>query len=273
MGSSINFHDYYGYSPIHYAAAGGHEDILRLLAESGANLDQLSIAGLTALHIFAGYGQLEVASVLVGRSTTPMASARITRTLLDLGVDPNAPDFNDRTALHTVVAEQRSSQTVRLLLDGGANSNARTWQGDDVLHTAVLYLASLPLLDGLLDIKDIATATRIDQVDGAENLSDKYAVIDMLVDADADVTSVNGKHATPLELAILVGVRSQLISKLVNAQATISPDSKQLNALVWKVFSQYKPDEGGWGALLSLIEAGADIDPANLPPCVILGED
>ncbi len=219
MGISMSFHDYYGYSPIHYAAGGGHEDILRLFAESGANLDQSSVSGLTALHIVAGRGQLDVASVLVGRSATPMGSARIIRTLIELGADPNVTDFNDQTPLHIAVTQQWSSDAVRALLEGGANPKARTWQGDDVLHTALLSLAPQVFLDDQLDldIDDIASSTLNDAADDAEIQSDKYAVVDMLIDAGADVTSTNATHNTPLELAISVGARDRLIEKLNDA--------------------------------------------------------
>jgi hypothetical protein len=48
----------------------------------------------------------------------------------------------------------------------------------------------------------------------------------------------NAEHITPQG-------RTWPISKLVDARATISPDSKNLNVLVRRVCNQYKPDEGG----------------------------
>ena len=201
MGIRTDFHDYFGYSSIHYAAAGGHEDIVRLLAECGANLDLLSVNGLTPLHVAGGYGRLE--PIPVGRAINVEQSTNVMRTLIELGADVNATDFNDRTPLHTAVAHEFSDTTVQILLEGGANPNAHTWQMESVLHVALESMREVVadlIPEGLLT-------------------DNKRDVIKLLVDAGADV------NIADIDFAREVGADGQTISYLIDAGGTISPRS------------------------------------------------
>lgn len=55
-----------GWSPLHYAAAGGAADIASILIERGAALDTRAPAGLTALMMAAREGHESAAAVLLG---------------------------------------------------------------------------------------------------------------------------------------------------------------------------------------------------------------
>lgn len=54
-----------GWSPLHYAAAGGDPDITRILIKRGADLNARAVAGFTPLMMAAREGQEEAVDVLL----------------------------------------------------------------------------------------------------------------------------------------------------------------------------------------------------------------
>ncbi|HON29669.1 MAG TPA: ankyrin repeat domain-containing protein, partial [Ottowia sp.] len=54
-----------GWTPLHYAATGGHLDIMRLLLEEHAFIDAQSPNGTTPLMMAASYGTPEAVKLLI----------------------------------------------------------------------------------------------------------------------------------------------------------------------------------------------------------------
>ena len=54
----------YGFAPLHYAADGGHKEIVELLLAKGADVNQRDKIGMTPLDWAIRYGRKEVASIL-----------------------------------------------------------------------------------------------------------------------------------------------------------------------------------------------------------------
>ena len=97
---------------MHAAARYGHADILSLLLEHGADVDERD-ATQTPLHRALFFGKLEAV-----------------RFLLDRGADINARHDLDWTPLHSAVrGKVKDIQIVRLLLEHGADVNARDGSG------------------------------------------------------------------------------------------------------------------------------------------------
>ena len=136
-GIETNFLDNHGYSPLHYASAGGHEAIIMLLAKHSANVDIACSAGETPLHIAARRGRVRIADILVGNSLPSGISASVVRTLIGLGAEVNRTDPGNRTALHYAVTTLFTTETVRALLEAGADVHVRTNQGRSVLQDAL----------------------------------------------------------------------------------------------------------------------------------------
>ena len=55
-----------GYTPLHHAATGGLIDLVRFLADIGADVNLLDRAKRSPLHYAAAYGRAEIAAILVG---------------------------------------------------------------------------------------------------------------------------------------------------------------------------------------------------------------
>jgi len=80
-----------GWTPLHYAATGGHADIVLMLLEHHAYIDAASPNGTTPLMMAAMYG-----------------SARIVKILLEAGADPVLKNDANLTALHFATLAERS---------------------------------------------------------------------------------------------------------------------------------------------------------------------
>jgi ankyrin repeat protein len=102
-----------GFSPILFAAQQGNVEIASLLLDSGANKDEQSPLGQTALIVAAHSNHTGVVHLL-----------------LDRGADPNKGDVG-YSALHAAVL-RGNSDIVNLLLAANADPNARMTRGEPV---------------------------------------------------------------------------------------------------------------------------------------------
>jgi len=176
--------DSYGWGPLHWAAATGQLDTVRLLIPRGAdlNLPGKSLYG-TPLTFAIGGAHLEVVQALVdagaevtakGREACPLAAAaavgdvRILRILTEHGAaeDLEANDALGMTPLHLAAAKGRE-EAAAFLINLGASVLARDPFGVTPLHCAVgsgsvgtvrvLLAAGAPL-----DAKDCDGKTPVD---------------------------------------------------------------------------------------------------------------
>lgn len=102
------------------AAVGNADVVLNLLSNDRASVDDRGPNGYTALHLAAGFGQLAVARLLLGR-----------------GADPNAVALNEtrETPLHAAVVGGHRD-TAGLLMALGASPNSLRGGGWTPLHIA-----------------------------------------------------------------------------------------------------------------------------------------
>ena len=114
-----------GETPMHIAAEEGHANILSLLLDHGADVDDQGNQGFTPLHLTSVNGKLEAGQCL-----------------LDRGADINARGNFGRTPLHWAVL-LTSVQSVRFLLEHGADVNA----SDDAGKTPSLYTRNSEILE------------------------------------------------------------------------------------------------------------------------------
>jgi ankyrin repeat protein len=85
------------------AVAGNHADVIRLLAQNGADVNEKDVLNRTPLHVACMWGFIEVAD-----------------TLIELGAKTDALDMTDQTPL--MVAEQNgNTKIVEFLKNAGVN--------------------------------------------------------------------------------------------------------------------------------------------------------
>ena len=117
-GADVNLKDKDGRTLLHLAAESADADIVKLLLDKGARIDEKNDeSGATALHLAARFGNKNVAEVLIAR-----------------GADINAKDKEDHTPLY--VATNHDYKVAELLINKGADSSIKTESGQTLLLLA-----------------------------------------------------------------------------------------------------------------------------------------
>ncbi|HLK59930.1 MAG TPA: ankyrin repeat domain-containing protein, partial [Chthonomonadaceae bacterium] len=136
------------WTPLMAAVNRGFAEIVRILLESGADIEAAEPNGLTALCHAARAGQLEIARLLLqwgantfarrfdGHTLLHLATSHghngMMELLLDHGMDVNITNDDGDTALH-IAAEYGQKEVVHLLLQRGANIQAMNHAGETAL--------------------------------------------------------------------------------------------------------------------------------------------
>jgi hypothetical protein len=81
-----------GWTPLHYAASGGHVGIMKLLFEHHAFVDPESPNGTTPLMIAAQYGNAATVKLLLDEGAVANAKNRLNLTALDFAHMGKRPD-------------------------------------------------------------------------------------------------------------------------------------------------------------------------------------
>jgi len=154
-----------GRAAIHLAAGSGHSDIVRLLLEAGAGVNDTDNAGWTPLHHASEVGSEGVGTVELliqnGADISAQTNAKSSvlhhardettlKSLLELGADPNATRKDGWTPLH-LSAFGQNKHFNELLLRAGADIEARTNKGLTVLHLASTYECKREVLELFLN--------------------------------------------------------------------------------------------------------------------------
>lgn len=81
-----------GWTPLHYAASGGHADVVRLLLDHFAYIDAESPNGTTPLMMAARYGSPEAVAALLSAGADVRAKNALGLTALDFAHQSERPD-------------------------------------------------------------------------------------------------------------------------------------------------------------------------------------
>jgi len=117
-GADVNEYNEGGETPLHYATRGGHTEVMKILLDHGANIRAKGTGCGTPLQWAARNGQIKAAELLLAR-----------------GADINQQGTDKRTALMDA-AENGDADMVKLLLLRRADVNARAIYGHTALHSA-----------------------------------------------------------------------------------------------------------------------------------------
>src|SRR3990167_6401249 len=102
--------------PIHVAARYNYDSVLRILLDTGIDVDSKTLYGETALYLASASYNLKAISVL-----------------LNAKANPNVKTDNHKTPLYAAL-KSGYFQVVHALLKGGANPNVRMDAGATVKH-------------------------------------------------------------------------------------------------------------------------------------------
>ena len=132
----VNARDSVGATPLHWAAAEGHPEVVTLLLASGADVNAQATNGVTPLKSAAHRGQVDTATLLLAH-----------------GADVDLTDKEGQTSLHNA-AFRGHLAVVRLLVAHKANVNARDLRKSTPLHSAAA--------GGNLGVVDLLLGSRAD---------------------------------------------------------------------------------------------------------------
>lgn len=179
-----NVSDARGWCPLHVAADRKNTEIVRLLAQCGADINASSNDGATPLAVAANRSQFQ-----------PMETFQLMKTLLEAGADATS-------ALPQSVMIGKVD-IVRLLLDYRANVEARSKNGHSVLGLAAIF-GSLDTAELLLERgADVNASFGPDNT--ALHLSKHSMISCMLLQNGADVNARDAQGHTPLARAAMTG--------------------------------------------------------------------
>jgi ankyrin repeat protein len=134
-GAAVDGADWRGYTPLMWASAAGHLELVQLLIERGAKAAARAGDGTTALMLAAGNGSTGIVKLLLSRGANP-AAARAGLTARQLAVSRGytevASVLESAEALGAELlkaANEGQAMTMRQLLAGGAPANMTNADG------------------------------------------------------------------------------------------------------------------------------------------------
>jgi len=222
---------------LHWASYCGQEEIVRFIANRGADINIRDAKNNTALHYAAASG-----------------SVGIIKLLLDKGMSVNLTDTNDSTPLH-VSAECGHLDATKALVERDADINRRDKYGNTPLMRAA-YIGKLEICRYLIEIgADIS----IPNVNNKTTLhyaaeSGSLDIINLLLDKGMSVNLTDANDRTPLHVSANCG-HLNATKALVESGAALNKTDKHADTPL--MAAAYR---GKLEIVRYLTEIGADIN-------------
>ena len=210
-----------GRTPLCVACEKGHEHVVRLLLHNGADPNVAGVFGRTAL-LYA-IDPYEFSSD-DDTCSIPHATSSIAEILLSAGANPNAEDMVGGVSPLYFACDRGYTELVKLLLSHGANPNIATVDNKWPIHAAcrgLHYEAVKLLLEYNADVNVCRwtgkTALHYTLQSKSHPNTDSGIISDLvqlLLDADANVNAASEAGITPLYIACSMGLESTVMKML-----------------------------------------------------------
>lgn len=261
------------------ACAGGHEELVQLLLNRGANIEHRDKKGFTPLILAATAGHAKVVETLLNAGAhieaqsertkdTPLSLAcsggryEVVEILLQRGANKEHRNVSDYTPL-SLAASGGFVNIIKLLLDNGAEINSRT---GSKLGISPLMLAAMnghaTAVKLLLDMGSDINAQIETNRNTALTLAcfqGRHEVVSLLLDRKANVEHRAKTGLTPLMEAASGGyveVGRVLLEKGADVNAPPVPSSKDTALTI-------AADKGHYKFVELLIQRGAQVEVKN----------
>jgi ankyrin repeat protein len=274
-GADVKATDQDGDTPLHWAAANGHSDVVKyLVEEKGTNVKVGDKDGYTPLHRAAANSKLDVVKYLVEKGAdvkaadkygdTPLYRAArygewdVVKYLVEKGADVKATDKDGDTLLHWT-AEDGHWDVVKYLVEKGANIKAGDKDGFTPLHRAAAN-GKLDVVKYLVEEKGVGVKAANDAGETSLHRAARYGKLDVvkyLVEKGAVVKAADKDGDTPLHRAAKDG-HWDVLKYLVEKGADVKAADKDGDTLL-----QWTAEDGHWDVVKYLVEKGADVEAAD----------
>jgi ankyrin repeat protein len=239
------------------AARRGDVAAVKSLIKEGADPNAAQGDGLSALHLAAQQGNLEIAKVLLGAKANVAAKTRIggytplhlaaqgahvavVKALLDAGADPTAATTTSGvTPLHLAAQALNGEATVRELLRRGAPVNALETQGQTPLMFAAAEGRARTILELLEGGADPGVATEV--VDVLERMAIHKAAADRLQELRTEIRKKTedgtARALTAAEEQSTIAAQREYLSSPENIAKILegfTPDQVARKQLLWQ---------------------------------------
>ncbi|KAF8324400.1 ankyrin repeat-containing domain protein [Amanita rubescens] len=271
---SINDREFPVYARIlHVAVIGGHIEIVQMLLDKGADVNEWGGQYGNALHAASFCGYAKIAKLLLDngadinamdgehgnalQTASSYGHAEIVKFLLNDGADVNAQGGVYGNALHAAL-EKGFIEIVKLLLDNGADINAMNGEYGNALQAASVKgnaeIVKL-LLDNGADIN--AMNGEYGNALQAASVKGNAEIVKLLLDNGADINAMNGEYGNALQAASVKG-NAEIVKLLLDNGANVNVQGGVYgNAL-------HAALENGYVEIVKLLlDNGADINSMN----------
>lgn len=240
LGVNLNCVNQDGRTPLMLAAWKKQPELVKLLIESGAKVNEVvDNNGSTPLMFASQAGDIEMVELM-----------------LDAGSDVQAKAKNGSTAFHFAIFKDNNLEVINKLIDAGFDINVKDNDGLTVFQIAA-FLGNLEIINKLIDAGcDIQEQTLLGMsaLHIAAN-EGNIEVVNKLIEVGCDIHAKTPEGIMPIHLAI----SSEVINKLIDAGCDI--DEKTQEGFTPFHLAVIKDN---LEVLNNLIDAGCDIHAENL---------